>query len=209
MTSSNRLMKSIMPWVGRLGFVMAEAASSSDALARATILKPDLVLMDVVLPDTDGVETSTRIRALPGLETVPIVAVSASVFGDDEARCLAAGLDASLPKPIEFGRLLECIAPLLDLDWCYAAVQVHMQEPMQLGRLEAPPPEEMEVLYRLARVGNMQDILARADYVDGLDIRYRPFAEQLRLRASKFQSKAITGFIEQHMEGRQEQTSSG
>jgi CheY-like chemotaxis protein len=200
----------LVDMLGPLGFVMAEAVTGSDALTRAPAVKPDLVLMDVVLPDIDGLETSRRLRRLQGLEAVPIIAVSASAFGDDEARCLAAGLNAFLPKPIEFEQLLEQITVQLGLHWCYAPVrQTSSQESLRSDQLEAPPPDEMDVLCKLARLGNMQDILERADYLNELDERYRPFAEQLRRMASNFQSKAISGFIDLHMKNQQERTTAG
>jgi response regulator RpfG family c-di-GMP phosphodiesterase len=137
---------------------------------------------------------------------LPIIAISASALGDDETRCLAAGLNAFLPKPIEFEQLLERVAHLLALQWRYApAIQASTRETLQHEQLEAPPPEEMDVLYTLARLGNMQNILERADYLNGLDLRYRPFAAHLRRMASSFQSKAITSFIEQHLNNRQAQ----
>ena len=106
--------------------------------------------------------------------------------------------------------MLKRIAVLLGLRWCYAPVlRTSSQEPLRYDQLEAPPPEEMDVLYKLARLGNMQDILARADYLNELDERYRPFAEQLRRMASNFQSKAITGFIELHMKNQQGRTYAG
>jgi hypothetical protein len=119
-------------------------------------------------------------------------------------------LNAFLPKPIDFERLLDRIEPLLDLRWIHAPMQQSSpHESWRHDLVEAPPPDEMDVLYTLARLGNMQNILERADYLNGLDLRYRPFAEHLRKMASSFQSKAITGFIEQHLKIQQEQSAVG
>jgi hypothetical protein len=57
--------------------------------------------------------------------------------------------------------------------------------------------EEMEVLHRLAKLGNMQDIMAHANQLAGSDERYRPFASQLMLLAKGYQSQAILRLVEQ------------
>jgi hypothetical protein len=62
-----------------------------------------------------------------------------------------------------------------------------------------PPLEELEVLYRLAWLGNMQDILERTAYLADLDQRYGPFVSQMRTLAKGYQSKAIRLFVEQHL----------
>ncbi|MGH8807185.1 MAG: ATP-binding protein [Noviherbaspirillum sp.] len=70
--------------------------------------------------------------------------------------------------------------------------------------LVAPPPSEMDTLYRLAMAGNMRDIRQYADHLVQLDACYRPFAGRLRELAREYQSKAIVNLVEQYMEGRQQ-----
>jgi hypothetical protein len=66
-------------------------------------------------------------------------------------------------------------------------------------RHPAPPPEELAVLRELARIGNMRAIRERADYLKNLDIRYRPFAEQLGQLAEQCQSMAISILVESYV----------
>jgi uncharacterized protein YhaN len=61
-----------------------------------------------------------------------------------------------------------------------------------------PPPEEMEDLHRLAKLGNMQEIMEQADRFSKLDERYRPFASQLNTLAKGYQSKAVLRLVEEH-----------
>ena len=72
----------------------------------------DVILMDVMMPVMDGLTASRAIRALPrpDAKTIPIVAMTASAFAEDAERCLAAGMNAHLAKPLEMGKVLETLA---------------------------------------------------------------------------------------------------
>ncbi len=69
----------------------------------------DMIFMDIHMPEMDGYESSRRIRALPieQAKKVPIVAMTANVFREDVERCLAAGMDGHMGKPIDMGELFE------------------------------------------------------------------------------------------------------
>ncbi len=73
----------------------------------------DLVLMDMHMPELDGLTATTRIRALPGAKSkIPIVAMTANTMNEDRERCLAAGMDDYLPKPVDVPKLMTVLARL-------------------------------------------------------------------------------------------------
>jgi CheY-like chemotaxis protein len=184
-----------------LGFDVAEAANGQEGLEMAQRLRPDLLLLDVSMPKLDGLEFARTLRQLEAFRRVPIIAMSASVSASDCEQCLAAGMDAFLPKPLDADKLLEQMARLLHLAWTYRAAQPEPEPPAAEGPIVVPPAAEMELLYRLARLGNMQGIVAQVERLTELDARYLPFANRLSALARGYQSKAVLRLVEEHRQG--------
>jgi CheY-like chemotaxis protein len=195
---ANRLMAVDM--LRQLGFEVVEAINGMEALRQAEVRHPDWILMDIVMPGMDGLEATRRLRQLPGLGEVPIIAMSASASGNDERKSLAAGVNAFVPKPIDLDQLLAQVDTHLKLSWIYEPNAASSGEHEVLTPLVAPPLQELHVLHQLARHGNMRDIVQWAQRVAELDERYRPFADQLRLMAKGYQSKAILTLVERFLE---------
>jgi two-component system cell cycle response regulator DivK len=89
------------------GYRTLEATSAAQATVLAAAHRPDLVLMDVRLPDQDGVVALRRLRAEPVLAALPVVALTAFAMREDRERLLAAGFDGYLSKPIEVRAFLD------------------------------------------------------------------------------------------------------
>ena len=77
------------------------AADGREAVAKAERRHYDLILMDMQMPHMDGLEAARRIRQMDGCGQVPIVALTGNAFAEDRARCLAAGMDDFVTKPID------------------------------------------------------------------------------------------------------------
>jgi len=89
-----------------VGLPIDLAADGKQALELAGQTRYDLILMDLLMPGIDGLEVTRRIRQLPGYATTPIVAMTANAFAEDRQRCLAAGMNDHLAKPVDPDRLL-------------------------------------------------------------------------------------------------------
>jgi len=98
-----------------VGFDVHEAATGREGLAKAQSLQPDLILMDIVLPDIGGIEVIRRLRTLPAHAATPIIAVSASATPEVESRTIAAGANAFLAKPLHLKTLMQRAARLLQI----------------------------------------------------------------------------------------------
>jgi two-component system, cell cycle response regulator DivK len=83
------------------GFRTLEAGTAAAAIDLAEQRVPDLILMDIQLPDMDGVTALGRLRELAATRSIPVVALTAFAMATDRERLLAAGFDGYLAKPID------------------------------------------------------------------------------------------------------------
>ena len=91
------------------GLSITSELTGESGVARAKALRPDLVLVDLQLPDFDGFEVLRRLRADPGTRDIPCVALSANAIPEDIERGLAAGFVDYWTKPIDFGAFLAAL----------------------------------------------------------------------------------------------------
>lgn len=92
------------------GYRVVEAVNGNQAVEAAERDQPDIILMDLSLPQLDGLAATRRIRAQQGSRRVPIVAVSAHDSADFHAEALAAGCDEYVTKPIDFDQLVNLLS---------------------------------------------------------------------------------------------------
>jgi two-component system cell cycle response regulator DivK len=107
-------MKLVRDILRHKGHATIEAPSGLEGVRLAGEQRPDLILMDIQLPDIDGIEALRRIRGDATLDDVPVIAVSASVMPDDQQKIVASGFDAFVTKPINLKQFLDTVQHWLD-----------------------------------------------------------------------------------------------
>jgi len=90
-------------------YSLLEASNAVEALAVLKNTRPDLILMDINMPDMDGYTLTARIKTMPGFERVPILALTANVMRGDREKTLEAGCDGYIQKPIDIDELTRMI----------------------------------------------------------------------------------------------------
>lgn len=95
------------------GYTVLEAANAQQAFDVIEKESPDLILMDINMPDIDGYTLTGQLKALPKIKEVPIIALTANVMKGDRERTLEAGCDGYLQKPIDVDTLSAQIADFL------------------------------------------------------------------------------------------------
>lgn len=90
-----------------------EARNASDALALLETVQPNLILMDINMPDMDGYTLTAKIKSMPGFERIPILAITANVMRGDREKSLEAGCDGYIQKPLDVDQLVKEIEKFL------------------------------------------------------------------------------------------------
>jgi two-component system cell cycle response regulator DivK len=95
------------------GYATVQTRSGSEALKLAREHRPDLILMDIQLPEVSGLEVTKWIKDDEELRSIPVVAVTAFAMKGDEERIRAGGCEAYISKPISVGKFLETVRSFL------------------------------------------------------------------------------------------------
>ena len=106
-------MKLVRDILRHQGHTTLEAATGGDGVRLAREHRPDLVLMDIQLPDIDGIAALRLLREDAALDAIPVVAVSASVMPDDQQKIVTSGFDAFITKPINLKQFQDTVQRFL------------------------------------------------------------------------------------------------
>ena len=95
------------------GYEVHEAENGNEGVSQSEAVQPHLILMDMQMPGLDGYEATKQIKAKPGLGNIPIIALTAHALHDEKEKCMAAGCDGFIPKPIDVLKFPDQIAQFL------------------------------------------------------------------------------------------------
>jgi len=187
-----------------LKFGIIEAFNGQEAVEKMLTLHPDLILMDMVMPVSDGFEATHKIRyyesrmrqATSSTETLPghtpIIAITAKAFINDKQKCLDAGCDDFIPKPVNVDELLEKLQRHLNLKWLYEEPKSDAGDVDRTALPIDPPNSEiLKVLIQFARSGDIRSIRRQAEKLEKAEPHLQPFAARLNLLAQQFQIDEI------------------
>jgi CheY-like chemotaxis protein/anti-sigma regulatory factor (Ser/Thr protein kinase) len=189
-----------------IGFEVVEAIDGRDGLNKAREFKPNVIFMDLVMNVMDGFEATRRLRMLPDLINVVVIAISASVFNFDQQQSREVGCDDFLPKPVRESDLLEKLRLHLKLEWIYeetrderqAANQANSSSETQNQELIPPPIKELDILIDLAMRGDLRGIIEQITRLEALEPQWIPFTNHLRQLAKAFKSKQVLEFLKHY-----------
>jgi adenylate cyclase len=161
------------------GYAAVTASGGKEALAKVASVWPDLVLLDVMMPDLSGYEVCKRIRAQPGTGILPVVMVTALDPAQERIKGIEAGADDFLTKPINQPELLARVKSLLRIKSLYDTVQDQAAELSELNTgLEKRVQEQIGELQRLAQLKRffppqLAEMIVAGDLDDPLKTRRR------------------------------------
>ena len=204
-SASNRTL--FMDLLEPLGFVLVEAENGHSAISKTISMNPDLIFMDLKMPDMDGFETVKQIRKLSAqdgseVEDLKIIAASVNAYESEIDYSLAVGCDDFLAKPIEMDKLFHLLETHLELKWIYRESVIKkdsiVKEHAEVEHL-ALPREEVDILYDLAMKGELLHLKQYSFKLEELGEEYKPFAERLRKLVDAFDEDKIMDLIKNQM----------
>jgi len=163
------------------GLLVDLAETGTQALEMARRFPYDLILMDIQMPEMDGIEATHAIRALPNHGKTPILAMTANAFTEDRQVCLKAGMNEHIPKPVNPDTLFRCLSQWLPLELEKPSAAKHEAQPASLFQADALDIAEGLRLWLTEE--NLRKYLAR-------------FAEEYRHCAETIMSDISAGDIE-------------
>ncbi|MDC0742541.1 AAA family ATPase [Polyangium mundeleinium] len=182
-----------------IGFDVVQADGGESALRLALEHRPALILMDLAMPGLDGYETTRRLRQMPELDGVVILASSANVAAAEQPKGAQAGWDDFLPKPVQASLLFDKIAHFLGVEWTHepvkAAAHVAVEEE---GALVPPSAEQLSLLSPLVASGRIRKVLAEAERMQQNEPRLGPWLEQFQTLARTYQIRKLQEFVEKY-----------
>lgn len=182
-----------------LGFEMIEASQGQEGLEKLLSLNIDLVIADLVMPIMDGFEMTRRIRALPALKNIPVIATSASVYQWDREQSQDAGCNDFISKPLQAEELLNKIKTWLQLEWEYYHSNNQVISPPEERDIDLifPPDEILLNLVNLAKRGRVLEVGEEATKLKQQDPRFHAFASRIQSLAQDFKLTQIKELLAQ------------
>lgn len=185
-----------------LGFEVIEAVNGQDGLNKACELRPDFIVMDLMMPVMDGFQATRQIREIQELTEVPIIAASASVFEYHRQESLKVGCNDFLSKPIYNNELLAFISKHLDLEWIYEEIPENVSTEAltesQEQILVILSAEDYSILFELATMGDIDGIVELIEKLEQVDTQLTPFANKVRKLANDFEIDKLQEFIQKY-----------
>jgi len=198
-----------------LGFDIFEASDGNDALEKAMLLHPDLILMSLTMPMTNSYETVRQIRQTPAIGDVVIIALSATVLNRTRKKCSDAGCNDFLARPVRINDLLERLRIHLKLEWIYedsTYTSVRNPEPRdsddrseERGNKESesqadaaflPPVKEIVSLREFLMIGDIRGIRDQIGKIESMYPDSSAFVEKVSRLMNMYRLDELQELIE-------------
>ena len=188
--SDNRQL--LVQYLQPLGFELAEAENGRQGLTLAETFKPDVILLDVLMPEMNGREMLQQLRQHPQLQETKVIFVSANSQFREQLQTSQLQFEDFLDKPVDFNQLLQSLQTHLQLQWVFPESTGEADS----ASLVAPPPEKLLTLWELAEMGDIAAIESQINSLEQLDSQYLPFVHQVRKLVESFQQNQLIKFLE-------------
>jgi signal transduction histidine kinase/CheY-like chemotaxis protein len=176
-----------------VGFLVQSVSNGFEAIQRVRSIRPDLIITDLVMPVVDGMELMRTLRAEQALNSIPVIAMSASASEYAREEALQAGCSGFISKPLRLTSLLEIVGAQLRLQWRYrASTAVRANEPLDLPAEPFQLDSELAgELQHLAMQGDILSLSARIEAALSGDDAARSFCAEIRALVAQYDMRGI------------------
>jgi len=194
----NRLVLSDM--LKKIGFELEEAETGIQCLEKIPEFKPDLIFMDLVMPEMNGYEATKKIGENPLYKGIKIIALSASKLDDLNPEILKIGFDDYMPKPFLYRDLLGMLIKHLNLECIYKEkFDVSLMKNLMDKHAIIPDREIIKALYEKAKEGRLKSIREELEKIKCQNKDYLDFYNQIKILADNFEIKNIKILLEKYL----------
>jgi signal transduction histidine kinase/CheY-like chemotaxis protein len=175
-------------------FLLLEAENGKQVLEMAEKYRPNLILLDLIMPEMNGYEALERLKKSESLKNIPVIVITAS--GRQQSPPSEQLWDSYLIKPITKEALFsELMTALPNKQKDIVSGTTSSVPADRHNDLILPPEQTLEMLYDLAMGGNLGAIMQQAEKLKKSSLLYQPFAEKLYTMARNYQDNALVNFI--------------
>ncbi len=142
----NRMLVRRVLMASDYDFVVQEAETALRGIEMAQAEPPDIILMDLSMPEMDGLTATQHIRTIPQLSTIPIVALTANAMQGDRERSLSAGCDGYISKPIDVDKLPDDVFAFVGVIHIEPPPSTQPAEPTQAATIDPIPASVLQAV---------------------------------------------------------------
>ncbi len=169
-----------------LGITVIEAKNGQDAFDQALRYRPELILMDWVMPVMDGRTATRLIRQQAEVQTIPIIALTANAFSETQDEAHQAGCNAFLSKPLDMEALLQQLTVFLQVEWQYAGEDAQAAAPTETAAMHWPPAETLRQIIEMAESGDFTGLEEWVKTFKQQGPEYAPFTKRVQALLDDF-----------------------
>lgn len=189
-----------------LGFEIIQAENGLEAMQQILDNKPDIIFMDLFMPNMDGYLCIKEIRRNSDLKDIPIIAYSASVSISDQSNAKKSGFNDFVIKPLSLHNLFQVIEKFLQISWKFRdPVQIEMmidQENIpEMGEIIPPSKDILVNILELTKRGDILAVREIAESIKNLGSQYHFFAIKILEFTNEYDMKKIISFVEKYLKG--------
>ncbi len=179
-----------------LGFNISTAKNGKEGIQKAVECRPDIILLDFIMPVMDGLKTAKIIRGIKSLKDIKIIGVSASSSGKERNKAFVKACDDFTSKPVRVESLLEKMRGLLKIKWKVDETEGKTDSTTDIVKKEIRPPKEiLEAIIKKSEFGDFNNIKKIVDKLTVEDSAYTIFANKIKKLIARFDDVAIRDYI--------------